>query len=122
MRADGIWKSQLPTTASQIIILDRVKPWGHTEGHLTPRWWPESVLPGFPEMTHFASKQAHAASLLGANLLTFFFALMGMVRPYLHLGIGGIQTQTRISTPMPPFWQEFCTNPAPHSHRRPQTN
>ena len=30
--------------------------------------------------------------------------------------MGGIRTKTRISTPIPPFWQGNSTNPAPHSH------
>jgi hypothetical protein len=31
-------------------------------------------------------------------------------------GIGKIWTKTRISTPIPFFWQGNGTNPAPHSH------
>jgi hypothetical protein len=36
--------------------------------------------------------------------------------------IGEIRTKTRISAPIPPFWQGNGTNPAPHLHTRPHTH
>jgi hypothetical protein len=78
-------------------------PWEHIEGLLTPRWWPESVFPGFPEMHYFCppSKQAHTPCPLGANFTPLLFALMGMVWPstYLRTKVREIWTKTRILHP-----------------------
>ena len=59
-------------------------PWEHAEGLSTLRWWPESVFPGFPEMHHFGpgNRPTHTV-LSGQYFNPPFFALMGMVWPYL---------------------------------------
>ena len=66
------------------------------------------------ECTIFAQQQAHAPSLLGAKFQPPFFCFDSCS---LNLDLPGsktiieIQTKTRISTPMPPFWQGNGTKP-----------
>jgi hypothetical protein len=65
------------------------------------------------------SKQAHALCPLGEIFHTPFFCFDGYGLTLNLSGdkrIGEIQTKTRISTPIPPFWQGNGTYLAPHSN------
>jgi hypothetical protein len=65
------------------------------------------------------SKQAHTLSLKG-QIFNHPFSCFDGYGLTLNLSgnksIGDIRTKSRISTPIPPFWQGNGTNPAPHTH------
>ena len=82
-------------------------PWKHTEGLPTLRDGQRACIQDFQTCTTFAQQTGpRTKSFRGKFSTPLFFALMGMT---LNLSgnkiIGEIWTKTRISTPMPPFWQ-----------------
>ena len=88
-------------------------PWKHTEGLLTLRWWPESVFPGFSKMHHFCPADGPRTKSFRGKFRTPFFSFDGYGLTLNLSGnkrVGEIWTKTRISTPMPPFWQGKGTN------------
>ena len=111
--------------AFQTILLDRACLGSILKGSRHSGDGQKACFRGFQKCTIFAQQTGPRNKSFRGKFSPPFFCFDGYGLTLNLSGnkrIGEIRTKTRISTPIPPFWQGNGTSPAPHSHPRPQTH